>query len=173
MFKIGQSVVYRSEGVCKIVDIREESFGVIGVAHKYYILSPVNDMKSTLFVPVDNETLTSFIRPVLSVSELGELLKSLEEETIELPKEARARHMSFRDILAIGDRRELILLVKTMSEYWKQGNRVLGTDINDFDRAKHMLYNELSYSLELDSEDDVVQLVLGKAAPISRTGEQL
>ena len=51
MYEIGSYVIYRAEGFWKISDIRTESFGAIGGQEKYYILSPVNDEKSTVFVP--------------------------------------------------------------------------------------------------------------------------
>ena len=35
MFDIGSYVIYRSEGVCVVSDIREENFGIIGKSEKY------------------------------------------------------------------------------------------------------------------------------------------
>lgn len=65
MYEVGGYVSYRSDGVCKIIDIRKENFGVVGKDTLYYVLSPVSDEKSTFFVPVDNEALVSMMRKVL------------------------------------------------------------------------------------------------------------
>ena len=73
MFAVGSFVVYRAEGVCRISDIKAESFGVIGSKENYYILTPLNDEKSTVFVPVANETLVGMMRPLLSAEEITAL----------------------------------------------------------------------------------------------------
>ena len=70
MFEIGSYVMYRAEGVCKISDIRDESFGAIGGQEKYYILSPLNDDKSTVYVPMGNDALLGMMRPLMSAEEI-------------------------------------------------------------------------------------------------------
>ncbi len=166
MFEIGSYVVYRAEGVCIVSDIREESFGAIGGKEKYYILTPMADKKSTVFVPVNNETLCAMMRKLLSAEEICELCASLRNERMEWIAESRARNTRFKEIMATGDRRELIILLNTVHEQISRtvasGKRPTGTDENALRRAKQMLYDEFSFTLELRSEDDVVSLVLGE-----------
>jgi len=162
MFAVGSYVIYRAEGVCKISDIREESFGAIGEKAKYYILSPLNDGKSTVFVPIDNERLCSMIRKLLSADEINELVASVKDRRIEWVPDSRGRSAKFREVLATGDRTLLIALINTVLEYWDSGNRVLGTDENAVRRAKRMLYDEFSETAEIASEDDVIRLIRGQ-----------
>ena len=69
MFKVGTYVSYRSEGVCVISDIRMEAFNALGKSEEFYILAPIKDMNSVLYVPVNNEVLTSkMIFPAIVLS---------------------------------------------------------------------------------------------------------
>ena len=165
MFSIGSYVIYRAEGVCVISDIREESFGAIGEKNKYYILSPLGDDKSTVFVPVDNERLCSMIRKLLSADEIMELAAELREERLEWIPDSRARNMRYKEIFFLGDRRDIIVLANTVMAIKREGKesdkRLTGTDENALCRAKRMLYDEFSVTAEIRTEDDVLALLVG------------
>lgn len=166
MFTVGSYVIYRAEGVCVISDIREESFGAIGEKNSYYILSPIGDKTSTLFVPVDNERLCSMIRRLLSPEEIMELAGELRDERLQWIPDSRARNLRYRDILSIGDRRELIVLINTVVAIMKEGKnsdkRLTGTDENALRRAKRMLYDEFTATSEIRTEDDVIRILAGE-----------
>ena len=166
MFTVGSYVIYRAEGVCVISDIREESFGAIGEKNSYYILSPVGDEKSTVFVPVDNERLCSMIRRLLSPEEIMELARELRDERLEWLPDSRARNLRYRDILSLGDRRDLIVLANSVMAIMKEGKnsdkRLTGTDENALRRAKRMLYDEFTATSEIRTEDDVLRILAGE-----------
>ena len=84
MFEIGGYVIYRSEGVCVISDIRYENFGGSSKGEKYYILNPLNDRKSTVFVPVENDKLVGMMRKLLSASDIEEMVTELREERMDI-----------------------------------------------------------------------------------------
>ena len=67
MYKIGTYVSYRSEGVCVINEIKQQKFGALDTASEYYVLSPIVDNNSKLYVPVNNEALVSKMRPLLII----------------------------------------------------------------------------------------------------------
>lgn len=166
MFALGSYVVYRAEGVCRITDIREESFGAIGEKAKYYILSPINDERSTVFVPVDNEGLCSMIRPLLSAKEINELCADVRDERIPWIADSRGRNASFREIFSLGDRRQLIVLANTVIEHinegLSQGKKPTGTDENALRRAKKMLFDEFKTTTDILSEEDIIPLLSGE-----------
>ena len=166
MFTIGSYVIYRAEGVCVISDIREESFGAIGEKNKYYILSPMNDEKSTVFVPVDNERLCSMIRKLLSAEEIEALVSELKGERIEWIPDSRGRNLRYREMFSLGDRRDMIVLANTIVEIMKAGKssdkRRTGTDENALRRAKRMLYDEFSVTTDIRTEDDILSLLEGE-----------
>ncbi len=75
MYSVGEHVVYGTHGVCRISEITTMQFGIEN--KEYYVLSPVSDPRSTIFVPVDNEVLLSQMRPVLTKEEIDEMLCSI------------------------------------------------------------------------------------------------
>ncbi len=166
MFAVGSYVVYRAEGVCRISDIRVESFGAIGAKENYYILTPVNDEKSTVFVPVANELLVGMMRPLLSVEEVCRLTEELRDCRMDWIEEGRARNARFREILALGDRKELIVLANTVSEHMDEmiarRKKPNATDENALKRAKKLLFEEFSATTDLASAEDVLPLLRGE-----------
>ncbi len=173
MFKKGDTVSYRSEGACKISDIRKENFsGANGGMAYYYILSPLNDPRSTLFVPVDNERLTAMMRPLLSAEDILSLCEELRGERMPWIEENRARNAAFREILSEGDRRKLIVLLNTIAERIEEtkteGKRPLGTDLNAASRAVRLLYEEFSVTTDLSSEEEIFGLLRGERRLQSR-----
>ena len=92
MFSKGSYVIYRAEGVCVISDIKTEKFNALDKETQFYILNPVNDRKSMLYVPVDNETLTSMMRPLLSAKEIVALAEELRQ--LDLLPEGKGHHLA-------------------------------------------------------------------------------
>ena len=166
MFKIGNRVVYRSEGVCVVSDIRKESFGMIGREEDYYILTPVSDKKSTVFVPVNNDKLVGFMRRLMSAEEIMKMITELKDERLEWIVESRARTAAYREVLALGDRRQLIMLVNTLYEKSEEqktaGKKVPSGDISCLRRAQSLLYEEFCATTDIGSEDEVIAVVRGE-----------
>jgi len=172
MYQIGECVVYRAEGVCRISDIRQESFGVAGNDHTYYILTPMRDMGTTLFVPTDNELLTSMMRPLLSIEELIALGERLREERMEWIPESRGRNAHFREILSRGDREELIVMLQTVRAHARQvaaeGKRPMATDAQAIGRASELLLAEFSATTDIDTEAALFAFLDGERRPNAR-----
>ena len=166
-FSVGDTVVYRAEGVCDIVDIRKESFGANTQGEDYYILSPRNDANSSIYVPVHNDALTALMRPLLCRDEIVSLVASLREERIAWAAESRARNTVFRDILSRGERRELIPLVLTVHEQMLKtlaaGKKVGSTESGALARACKLLRDEFSVAIPLHSDEELIAFLLGKS----------
>ena len=159
-------MIYRSEGVCIITDIKHENFGVIGKDEEYYFLSPLNDRKSTVYVPVANKNLIGMMRKLLSADEITEMAAELREERLDWIPDSRLRNSSFKDILAIGDRCELIRLANTVSEKLNEqtlnGKKPSATDLGALKRPIHLLYEEFSATTDISSPDDVLAVLAGE-----------
>jgi len=166
MFEIGSYVSYRAEGVCVVRDIREERFGALGETAKYYILSPLADEKSTVFVPMENEALMALMRPLLSAEEILRMVSELRDERLEWIEESRLRNLKFREIFSLGDRKQLVVLANTVAEHNKMitdlGKKVGSTDENALFRAKTMLFEEFSMTTDLQSIEEVLPLLRGE-----------
>ena len=166
MFDIGSYVIYRSEGVCVVSDIREENFGIIGKSEKYYILVPINAQSSTVFVPVNNEVLTSYMRPLLSAAQINAMAERLRAARLEWIDETRTRNNRFKEILAEGDPEALVLLVNSVSERIDAalacGKKPSTTDLNALRRAEKMLYDQFVSTTDLTSSEEIVPLLRGE-----------
>lgn len=163
MFEIGSYVSYRSEGVCKITDIRKENFGVLGKDTLYYVLTPAGDEKSTFFVPTDNEYLVSMMRKMLSAEEIYELIRRVARREHEWIEDSKRRSTHFKEILANGDREELVLLVRSVKRYINEqtsaGKKVYVTDLGAMQRANKLLFDEFSRMIPMSSPDEVPDLI--------------
>ena len=172
MFEIGTYVSYRTEGICVIKDIRTETFGSMGGSEEYYILSPIKDSNSTLYVPVNNKMLVSKMLALLSAEEICALADELREVRVEWKVESRARNHFFRDILNQGDRDSLIKLINTITEKRNtlaaEGKKLTGGDEGILKRAKKMLVDEFSYTSDIEDEEALMQVLLGEARCASR-----
>lgn len=111
-FAIGQYVVYGKVGVCQVADRREEAFG--GSREEYLFLHPQSDPKSTLYVPCGNETLMARLRPLMTRSEIDALLGGVEEAPMEWIDDRNERNSQFRRVLAEGDRRQILRLIRCL-----------------------------------------------------------
>ena len=165
MFAIGAYVSYRSEGVCVISDIRTEVFNALGKSEEYYILAPLKDINSVLYVPVNNEVLTSKMQPLLSADEICALADELRGELLEWIDDSRARNTALREILAGGDRRELIVLVNTILDRIVRsaeiGRKITAGDENTLKRAKKMLLDEFAATTDISTDEELMGVLAG------------
>ena len=161
MKRIGDLVIYGTNGVCRVEDLREESFA--GVARSYYILRPISDTgNSKIFVPADNEALLALMYKPLSAAELAKVIRSAPLLTDpEWPKDRRMRSKKCKEILSSGDRLRLISFVKTV-----QKSAVPPTVAEETAclRAATMLYEEFSLVFDL-TPADMIPTILGETEP--------
>ncbi len=160
MFEIGSYVSYRADGVCKIADIRRESFGTFSEGALYYVLHPKNDEKSVFFVPVDNERITEVMRPLLSGEEISSLVKEVAAREFLWQENAKSRGNYLKKVLAEGDRVELVYVLMLLL-FYSEGKRTCATDEFAKKRASQMLFDEFSMSLDIESADDIPELIKG------------
>ena len=77
MFKINDTVLYGTEGVCEIKDITQLNFGE-GMM-EYYVLQPIYKDSLTIFVHTGNDHLISKMRLILSREEIEEIIRTMPE----------------------------------------------------------------------------------------------
>ena len=75
MFCVGQTVLYGSNGVCMVDDVTEKRIGKTKI--QYYVLKPLCNNTSTLFVPTANQQLVSKMRRILTEDEAEAILRDL------------------------------------------------------------------------------------------------
>ena len=164
MYKLGTYVSYRSEGVCVITEIRHQKFGMLNEQKDFYILSPINDLNSTLFVPTDNEVLIGKMRLLCSASDVNALAKDLLDKRLDWIEISRPRNNYFKDLLSDGNRNNLILLIHTVCEREMQlaqnGKHVTQSDLTAVARAKKMLVDEFSVTTDITTEQMLMDVLM-------------
>lgn len=154
MYNVGTYVSYRSEGVCIVAEIKSQRFGILNELKDFYVLSPISDPNSKLFVPTDNEHLVAKMRPLCSADDVNALAERLKEERLEWIEPSRPRNNAFRDLLSEGDREKLIRLVHTVIDH--QSKHVTQGDLVNLSRAKRMLVDEFSFTTDIKNEADLM-----------------
>lgn len=161
MLEINSYVMYGDNGVCQIVDRRKEKFA--GQFKEYYILKPANNASSTLYVPTDNEHLLSKMRDILTEEEVVSLIKSIASESIDWVDDNRVRQEMYSDIFSRGDRRELLLLIKSLyahkRERIEEGKKLWTIDENAMKKAERLVYEEFATVLNIQL-DEVVPFIM-------------
>lgn len=160
MFAINDTILYGTHGICRIADIVKEPFA--GAKGNFYILNPVQNPSSTIYVPVDNEKLTSRMRSILSEEEIYSLLKTMpdEEPWIENKNDRAAR---FRTILNSGNRAEILSLIKTIYKHREElkanGKKLHAADESTFKEAEKVIYDEFALVLNI-KRDQVIPFII-------------
>lgn len=166
MFEMGSYVVYGSQGVCRVEDIRREDFS--GTAKDYYILTPTDDTKMVIYVPTDAPSLTEKMRPLLSGDELQSLIRDGgREDMLEWINDPRQRNEYFKSILASGDRRLLFRLLRTIYDRREQqracGRKLYAADELIAQQAEKLLHGEISTVLQI-APDEVGDYIASRLA---------
>lgn len=163
MYEKGNMVMYGSEGACKITDITETSFNDKSGLKRYYVLTPISNQGVKVYVPCDNEALTSKMKKILSYSEIKDILSS-DKSDCEWIDDSRMRSRFFKDILNSYDREKIIGLAKLLCRV-KAGRtdipkKLCTSDEELLKKLKKILYSEISLTVDI-TEDEVVPFILG------------
>ncbi len=157
MFKMGDTVVYSTQGVCVVREIVTKQLGKASA--EYYLLTPVYQENTTIFVPVDNEKLTCKMRSVLTRAQAQKLILAMREvDTIWIPEDI-ARRKQYTEILSSGERIKIAALIKTL--YLEQrrrkeaGKKLHIADEQLLKKAQALLHTELALALQIEPEQVV------------------
>jgi len=152
MFKIGDVVIYSASGVCRVEDICDKSFGSFSA--KYYILKPLLQKSSTVFVPTQNSNLTSKMHTILSQEDFKSIFRSVSKKEPVRPESESERHDKFAEILESGNREALMLMVYDLHnfshEQQQNGRRLHIADEKLLNTAENMLFEEIAYVFGID-----------------------
>ncbi|MDR1533122.1 MAG: CarD family transcriptional regulator [Clostridiales bacterium] len=163
MYDINDTVLYGSHGVCKIVDITEKEMDK--ESRRCYVLKPMYEGTFTIFVPIDSKNIDAKMRRVLSTEEIHALIEAMPGEDIICIENDTARREKYKEILAGGDRTQLVKLIKTLysqqQQRKEQGKKPLATDENFLKDAERILYDELAHVLDIQREQ-VLPFIIGQ-----------
>lgn len=151
MFSVNEKIQYGGSGVCVIQEIASMRFG--RARERYYVLKPVYQNTSVIYVPVENEQLVSKMRPVLTREEVDRLIDCIHELPTAWEDNPQARKASFDAMLRSNECRSLIVLIKTLYAHRAQrqadGKNLHVAEETYLREAQRLLYDEFAGALEI------------------------
>jgi len=152
-FLVGDFVVHRNEGVCKISKIENVDLGVGKT--RYYVLKPYyTNIGSTIRVPVDN---SSQLRSHISKRTAQILVKKLRKTKTAWINDNRKRKEMFLKMISSGDLESLGIVAHTIyvkkNEFAKAKKTMPLTDQNLMTFCERLLNEELAIALGIKIED--------------------
>lgn len=153
-FRVGDHVSYACNGVCRVEDIRNDRVG--DKEKTFYILKPVADPGSTIFVPVDSAPLLAKMQPLPSRTEIDALIRSARADALVWEENRKLRAAQFQATIKACDLRELLRLTCCIYQRKQQlvslGKKLPASDDTILHRAEALIENELSFVLILSRE---------------------
>lgn len=147
MYSIGDVVLYGAQGICKIDCIQTKQIGKQSA--DYYVLKPLFNENTSLFVPADNQILTAKMQNVLTNVQAKELIQAAPQIDVLKFDNDNQKREQYKNIISSGDRKALVSLIKTILAE-RDTRRESGKKLNIIDeqtlrKAEILLYNELAY----------------------------
>ncbi len=165
VYKIGDTVVYGTEGLCNIEDITEKEFGK--ETFQYYVLRQIGRANSVTYVPVNNERSLSKMRHILCKEEYEELFAAMPDESDEWIDNNRDRQKAFKEIILFGNTRDIIKLIRLLYARQRQqqsiGKKLHIADERIFKDAEKIVNEEIAYVFGI-AKDDVTMFIASKLA---------
>lgn len=157
LFNIGEIFVYGASGVCRVDDICVRDCGT--GKREYYVLQPVYDARSTVYIPTDSEKLSSHMRSLLSEKEVYDIIDTMPTDGFAWIQNDKERSETFRDIVENGTRTDLVNLISTLhhrrTELAARGKKLRSSDEAIMQRAERLLYGEFAWVLKIDPSEVV------------------
>lgn len=155
MYQIDDVVVYGLHGVCRITNIEPKIFA--GEEHLYYMMKPIFDDRSTFFIPAENELSCKKLRPLLSATEIKDLIHTIPTQKIIGITDEKHRKETYQQIIESGNRSEIIRLVKTLYKrkeaQQKAGKKQHLIDERFLKEAETVICDEFAYVLNIDRKE--------------------
>ena len=141
-YQIDQRVVYPSQGVGRILEIREKSFKDSKMLY-YIIYLEFSDM--TVMVPVDKAGILG-LRPIVPQPEAELALSFISEDYAPIPTDWKLRYQMNLDLLKKGSIMDIASVVRSL--YHRSKIKELPIlERKLYDSAINLLQDEIAYSL--------------------------
>ncbi len=155
-YKIGDNVIYKNNGICRICDIKEMSF--TGTDKKlYYVLEPVYSQGSHTFVPVDLPNIGECMHDLINRDEVIEAINDAEKIQLEWPQEIKARAEYFSSIIAEFERAKTLAVIKCLSRHKREceerRKKMYASDLKLLTYAEKMIRDEFAFVLGIKREE--------------------
>lgn len=151
-YQINDTVMYGADGVCIITEITERKIGT--EIHKYYILKPVYDNKSTIMVPFANEHLVGKMKELLNGDEIRLALETAQKAEFDNVEDDSLQKEAFHNAIDNSDLLGLLRLTKALYERRKiqeeKGKRLHVSDERMLRETEKVIFEEFAQVLDID-----------------------
>jgi CarD family transcriptional regulator len=152
-FKVDQRIVYPSQGVGRILEIKEKAFKDTKLLY-YTIYLEFSDM--TVMVPVD-KAIELGIRAIVPKHEAEQALAFISEEYAPIPSDWKLRYQMNLDLLKKGSVLDIASVVRSL--YHRSKIKELPIlERKLYDSALNLLQDEISFSLG-KNKDEIAELI--------------
>lgn len=146
MFSANDTIHYGGSGVCLIQEIATMRFG--RTRERYYVLKPLHQNTSVIYVPVENAQLVAKMRPILTTGEVHSLIDRIDEIGTVWNDDLNERKLLFDGLLHSGSCEDLIRLIKTLflqrERRQAEGKALHVSDENYLREAQRLLFDEFA-----------------------------
>lgn len=162
MWNIGDHVVHRRDGVCRIAAIDELNMTSDG-PKTYYILTPLYENASRLYVPLDRAD--QMLRDVLTKEEIHSMILDLRDTGPDRwISDEKARQRSLTETVRTGSEESLLKMISTLfrkkEEQQQNGRKFHASDEHILNEAEKMINREFAFVLGI--EPDAVPDYIGR-----------
>ncbi len=164
-FKVNQKVVYPSQGVGKILEIKEKTFKGENILY-YVIYLDVSDM--TVMVPVLKAEELG-IRAIVSQDEARKALELISQDFEPIPSDWKLRYQINLDLLKKGSVIDIATIVRSLYHRSKVKELPI-LERKLYDSARKLLEDEITYSLDM-SRSEVEALIHTHLEPLGEIDE--
>lgn len=154
-FQKEEYVVYDNVGVCLIENIARMKFSFDRVEKIYYILRPVANQASTVYVPIDNEKQVNRMRYVMTKEEIDNILENARGKVADWYDDKRKRAEEFKKIIAAKNQQSMLQLASCIyykrQELQEKGKKLSSADEQTLKEAERFVNDEFAFSLKIST----------------------
>ena len=156
MFTNGDYVVCGNNGICKVSDITTLNMNGVDKSRKYYLLKPVYQAGSAVYIPVD--TAADTMRKAMNFDEANAFISSIPTLPLIPLADEKTLERTYKEYMHQNSSEGWLRLIKTIylrkEKRISSGYKVTAVDSKYFKLAEDFLYGELSVALNM-SKDEV------------------
>lgn len=157
-------VVYGMHGMCEVEEVVNLDFSFDTSSQEYYVLRPVFEKASKIYVPVGSDAAAQRMRPILSKSEIDEIILSAVDAKMKWSSDYKKRSEQFRQILSRRNEREILQMITCLYLHAKESEKGLtSSDFRILKAAQTLIEQEFAFSLNIKPQEvgKYIQMTLG------------
>ena len=156
-YKKGEHVRYGTNGVCVIADIETIPSMDRRSIKDYYVLRPVAESGTKIFVPLANPALLEKMHAILTRTEIDAAIRESALNPLPWLPDRNRRAEQFKEILKAAEPFPLLQLCSCIHarrlQLSEEGKRLSGSDEAILKQAERLVENEFAFSLDIPRTD--------------------